>query len=271
MDAKINKSILRRNDLKYLLTVLLLLFFLIIFDIAAIKYKLIFPSFRNRTIYILFVSIWLFIVYAIKVRQDLLIYFMNNLLSSTKGWSIKVSSTNNLKQFDILSWSYYDNKFKKIIKYSFVMVGVYVFIAFILFSIKDLTLKTWTAPVVTFWIYFIWYLKSIYLQNYFKEIVNMNTISLSHSKNINSLKIYAEGFSKKNMEAWILSGAIVLCGIILNLFKFVDIFSVVTVFWFAFLYPAIRLTIDLDVRFYRFSFAFEKAISDLSPAKDESA
>jgi lysylphosphatidylglycerol synthetase-like protein (DUF2156 family) len=99
----------------------------------------------------------------------------------------------------------------------------------------------------------------------------MNTISLSRSKNINSLKLYAEGFSKKNMEAWILSGAIVLCGIILNLFKFVDIFSVVTVFWFAFLYPAIRLTIDLDVRFYRFSFAFEKAISDLSPAKDESA
>ncbi len=268
MNNKKSYPPLKWNNLKYWEKIILLSFLLIIFDIASINYNLFFPSFKNRSIYIVFSSIWLLILTAVSGRQELLLYFTNNLLSTTKDWFIK---NNNIKQFDTLSWSYYDSKYKKKVMYSYILIGVYILFAFMFLSTKDLSFKTWTAAVVTFWIYFIWYLKSVYLQKYFKWIVDAHTTSLPHSGDINSLKIDVVGFSKKNVAAWIISGVIVLCGIILYLFKYIEIFNVVTIFWSAFLYPAVRLTIDLNIQFNRFSFTLEKITSDPSIAKDEGA
>lgn len=269
MDAKIYKSFFIEKNIKFLVTISLLLFLLIIFDIVAIKFKLVFPPFRNRTMYILFISIWLFIVSAVDVKQDFLIHSMNNLLSSTRGWSNKVSSVNNLKQLSTLSWSYYDNKYDKIVKYSFIIVAVYVLITFVFLSTKDLTLKTWTATVASFWICFISYLKSSYLQKYFEGIVDAHTTSSPNREDITSLKLYSAGFYKKNVAAWIISGVIVLCGFILYLFKFVDIFNVVTAFWLAFFYPALRLTVDLNIQLNRFSSTLDKTSSDLTKSTNQ--
>ena len=250
---------------EYLSKVLGFLVFLIILGIV---YYIFSP--KKFHAWLIFAQIQALILYAVVIRQRLLLQYTNNIITATKDNVLKKISISikDVEQIPFPTWDYYAKKFKKIKAYSSNFLIVCTILIYLYTRDPNLTFLIACVPTIIA-IYFLYYIKSIFMQNYLKETISIHESILSRAGKIIST-VNWQKYSKRNVMDWIISVLIGFIGIFLYSFKYIDLFTAIIIFlWCAFLYPAIRLTVDLNIQFNRFSSALEKATADLFMEKDE--
>jgi len=260
MSTKIKYPILKWSEPEYWGKIFVLLVFIIIVNIASyyfFPYK--YVSQKVINFYAAFVYSQILILYAIHERQKLLLQYMDAIMAIIEDDVMKrLINTKDRDQYRLPSWNFYYHKLKRLIKYFCNFLLIYAIPIFLLIPNKNLAFKIGSAPSLIF--LFVWfYIKSIYLMDYLKNIIQTYTSILSDIETITTFDVNWEKYDKKIQFDRILSLLIISFTFIFYLLNIIDFFyGTVTLIWFAFLYPSIRLTIYLNLLFNRFSSSVEK-------------
>jgi hypothetical protein len=243
-----------------------------VFLVFIIMYKTISYNFLSKqlSIYELLAYLQILLIYAVHERQKLLLQYIDAIKAITEDDIIKkLIFTNDIDRYKLPSWGSYWNKLKKLGIHFCNFLLIFFIVIFLLVHNKNLAFKIGSAPSLIF-LYIWYYIKAIYLRDYLKKIIKTNIAILSTTgTDIASLEMTWGKYNKKIITDRIISALIVFLAVILYFLNFIDLFyGIVTLIWFAFLYPSIRLTIDLNFVFNRFSLSIEKEISDLLIKKE---
>ena len=278
--------ILQWNDVDYWTNIIYIIIFSSIAMYVILKFGFLSESGFPISFWLL-VPILLLLLFAIDQKQKLLLQGFNTIITTTKNDIIKVLKAEEAIN-KLPSWSSIDNnnlkKFRRKYKIGFVILYLLcVLIAYLYYYLYLATQKDQmnvvNLPFITAWtlgmVYLFTdeYIKSFFIKKQLKEAINIIILILSNkNRDTNLLAFNWVKFKNRMLADWIVVSIIIVVTAILCWFNLITlVFTGLLIFLSMLLYPAIRLTIDLNIQFNRFSSALEKATADLFIKKDEEA
>jgi hypothetical protein len=218
----------------------------------------------------LFIGVLL--LFAIDQKQKLLSMSINNIISIIKEDIVKpLIGSESIDKYNFPIWDFYRRKIKRLTIYLAIITYLPIFFA-LLFKYYNSNLQYHIVIYSILPFYFSSpYIDSFYIKKYLENTINIDALILSDvDKDISPFRVDWGKFNIRMIIDWVITVMIILFDIMIYRSRLVVLLgSGLFIFLFALLYPTIRLTIDLNIQFNRFSSALEKATADLFITKDE--
>ncbi len=208
---------------------------------------------------------------AVYVRLTLLRDYISRIITLTKDKIIKALKVEETS-YIIPSWDSYYKKGKRWTIYFEILYIVSVLISYLYYyfylakQTHPLNIVGITVIVAGMSSFFLSYgfITAFHVMKYLKEIIDTNISILSDKgKDIKPVEVEWKQINTGIILNWIVALTILALGVALTWLDIIVFwFDGAAIIVFAFLYPTIRLTIDLNIQFNRFSSALERVAAE---------